>query len=334
MAMDIQILFWRGESPGGEYNRPGMSTPIAFMRGAILLLMVITLVSACDVSDPGSTETATAIQSPIPTSTIPEIPATPTPTLIPLAAVVNGEELTLAEYEAELTRYQSALDDDGAQIEQDDEMRVLEDLINQILLAQGAVQMGYGVEEEAIQTRLSELISAAGGESQFNTWLQENEYTRESFRKALERSMLGAWMRDQILAEIPELAEQVHVRQIILYNADQANQVFAELESGREFATLIAIYEPVTQGDLGWFPRGFLPHTEIEEAAFNLQPGEYSQVIETSVGFHIIQVLERDQDRPLSPEARLVWKEKGLQEWMALQHEASDITILIPGQGE
>jgi len=141
-------------------------------------------------------------------------------------------------------------------------------------------------------------------------------------------------MRDQILAEIPKSAEQVHVHQILLYNSDQAEQVLAELDSGREFATLAVIYEPVTQGNLGWFPRDFLPHPAIEEAAFNMQLGEYSQVIETSVGYHVIQVVDRDHDRPLSPEARLIWQERALREWVAMQRDESEIVIFIPQEGE
>jgi parvulin-like peptidyl-prolyl isomerase len=307
-----------------------MYIPINVIRKASLLWLVVYLISACGVSEPVPTDTETSIQSPIPTKTITQIPATPTPTPIPLAAMINEEGITLEEYEAELSRYRSAVGDGTVQTEQEDEALVLDDLINWVLLAQAAVENGFSLEDEALQMRLNELVSAAGGEEHFEKWLLENEYTQESFRKTLERSILGAWMRDQILAEVPLSAEQVNVRQILLYNADQANQVLAELESGREFATLLAIYEPVTQGNIGWFPRDFLPHPTIEEAAFSLQPGEHSQVIESSVGFHIIQVVERDQDRPLSPEARLVWKEKALQEWMAIQREKSDIIILIP----
>ena len=292
--------------------------------------MVIFLVSACSVSGPVRTETGELIQSPIPTKTITPVPPTPTPTPIPMAALINGEGITIEEYEAELSRYRAALVGGLPQSNQDAGVLVLGDLINQVLLAQGAVENGFLLAEEAFQSQLSTLISAAGGQDKFEKWLQENEYTQESFSKTLERSTLGAWMRDQILADVPLSAEQVHVQQILLYNSDQANQVFTELESGREFATLAAIYEPVTQGNLGWFPRDFLPHPLIEEAAFNLQPGEYSQVIETSVGFHIILVVERDPDHTLSPEARLIWKEKALQEWMAMQREQSDIVILIP----
>ena len=34
--------------------------------------------------------------------------------------------------------------------------------------------------------------------------------------------------------------------------------------------------------------------TSIEEAAFALQPGQFSQVIETEIGYHILYLVDRD----------------------------------------
>ncbi len=113
-----------------------------------------------------------------------------------------------------------------------------------------------------------------------------------------------------------------------MLNGEQANMVYGELESGRDFATLADEYDPVTGGELGWVPRNFLPHKEIEEVAFNLQPGEYSQVIETSVGYHIIQVVAIEDERRLSPDARLIWQELALRDWVSLRREVSNIEIL------
>jgi parvulin-like peptidyl-prolyl isomerase len=255
-------------------------------------------------------------------------PIPPTATPIPLAAIVNGVGIMLEEYEAELNRYLSAQGNSGSLNQIDADKVVLEDLIAQILLAQGAESNGFEIGEGEYHTRLNKLIDAAGGEDEFNNWLKNQEYSQDSFRKILERSIKGAWMRDQILAGVPRSVEQVHVQQILLYNSDQASEALAEVESGRDFATIAASYDPVTQGDLGWFPRNFLPHPSIEEAAFNLQPGEHSQVIESSVGFHIIQVVEKDPDHPLSPEARLIWQEIALRDWVAMQREQSDIIIV------
>jgi hypothetical protein len=53
-------------------------------------------------------------------------------------------------------------------------------------------------------------------------------------------------------------------------------------------------------GDLGFFSRGRMVQP-FEEAAFELQPGEISPVVETPFGYHVIQVEERRQAE-LGPE--------------------------------
>jgi hypothetical protein len=39
-------------------------------------------------------------------------------------------------------------------------------------------------------------------------------------------------------------------------------------------------------------------------------------------------MVEKDPDHPLSPEARLVWQENALRNWVAMQREQSNIIIL------
>ena len=304
---------------------------VHFSKATILTTIIFTswLLAACNVSEQ-PTVSASEVSASSPTPTITATPPPPTPTPIPLAATVNGEGIILDEYQAELARYQATQELNGSSGGKERERRVLDDLINQILLAQGALKSGFVVEVGTLQGRLDELEEKVGGEQAFNEWMVVNGYDVESFEKTLARSIAAAWMRDRILAEVPEVAEQLHVRQILLYNSEEANEVLAQLESGKDFASLAAAYDPITLGDLGWFPRGYLTTPELEQAAFSLQPDEYSQVIETSLGFHILQVIEHDPQRPLDPEARLVWQEKALQGWLEAQWMQSEIEILIP----
>jgi peptidyl-prolyl cis-trans isomerase C len=134
-------------------------------------------------------------------------------------------------------------------------------------------------------------------------------------------------MRDQIASEVPVVAEQVHARQILLSDSTQANDILALLQSGSDFTNLAFQSDPVAGGELGWFGRGELFYSELEDAAFALQPGQVSPIIQTPVGYHILQVLERQGDRPLSPAALLKTRQKAVEQWLQQQRSQSQIEI-------
>ena len=78
---------------------------------------------------------------------------------------------------------------------------------------------------------------------------------------------------------------------------------------------------------MGWFPRNYLVLQEIEEAVFNLQPGEYTQVIESTYGFHIVQVMERELDRPLTQDALIQKQKKAISDWLQDQRGTNSIVL-------
>jgi parvulin-like peptidyl-prolyl isomerase len=112
----------------------------------------------------------------------------------------------------------------------------------------------------------------------------------------------------------------------LLYNADTAQAVWSQLQAGADFDTLAAKYDPLTQGELGWSPQGYLLDPAVDAAAFSLQPGQYSQVIQTDAGYHIILVVARDPAHPLSPDARLALQIKALEDWLVQQRAQSAIS--------
>ncbi|MEJ2305263.1 MAG: peptidylprolyl isomerase [Anaerolineales bacterium] len=314
------------------YNLPHMCRNTHHFRAVGFLLIASLLWVACGriESTPTAASLPSATSTLTPTKTSTPTPFPPSPTPEPLAASVNGEEISLAEYQSELARYHASQPSSDANAAYDNGARVLDDLIDQVLLAQGARENGFTVDDTLVQDHLDRLVDQVGGEGPFAAWLADQGYTQDSFRPALARAIAAAWMRDQIIAKVPDNAEQVHARQILLYNSDQAEQVLAELDAGKDFATLSATYSPATLGELGWFPRGYLSSSAVEEAAFSLQPGEHSQVIESEIGFQIIEVIERIPDRPLDPDARMVLQEKALQDWLAMKRDQSEIEIFLP----
>jgi peptidyl-prolyl cis-trans isomerase C len=296
-------------------------------RPFLLTILVLTaaLLAAC-----GASETATSpADAATPGQDVPTIE--PSPTTEPLAATVNGEAITMADYQASLTRYTAAQEELGTLLATEEAQNtVLEDLINRLLLAQAARQAGYTADETAVNERLAALVEQLGGQPALDEWLSANGYSLESFLQDLALEMEAAWMREQITAAVPETAEQVLARQVLFTDSYQAERYYLQLQSGTSFDTVVANADPQGLGYLDWFPRGYLLQPELEEAAFALQPGEYSAIIETELGYHILQVLDRDPERPLSPDARLTLQMQALNEWLAWQRAESQIEMLLP----
>jgi peptidyl-prolyl cis-trans isomerase D len=101
-----------------------------------------------------------------------------------------------------------------------------------------------------------------------------------------------------------ETPEQVGASHILLKTADrdeeevrgQAEDVLAQVKAGGDFAELAKKYSEDTSADnggsLGLFGRGEMV-PEFEQTAFSMQPGEVSDLVKTTYGFHIIKVDQR-----------------------------------------
>ncbi len=108
------------------------------------------------------------------------------------------------------------------------------------------------------------------------------------------------------------MPERVHVRHILLKTTDKpkgevekikakAEDLLKQVKGGGDFTALAKknSEDPGSAaqgGDLGWIVRGqTVPN--FESAAFSLKPKEISGIITTEYGFHIIQVLEKEDAR-------------------------------------
>jgi parvulin-like peptidyl-prolyl isomerase len=288
------------------------------------VLLTALMLAACSAL-PGITTLDPATPTPVPATKTP-IPPSPTP--VPMAALVNGEGITLAEFNAELDRYKQAQTALGKTVDESQAAAiVLDDLIAQLLLAQAAQKEGFSMDGAALQARIDALAAQIGGADALKAWQSANGYSAESFRESLRRSSAAAWMRDRIVASVPSTAEQVHIRQILLYNEATALKIKARLDNGEDFDTLAAQVDPLARGDIGWFPRGYLSEKTIEEAAFALQPDQISDVVQSALGFHILKLIERDAAHPLSPDALLALQNSALSEWIAQARAQSNIVL-------
>jgi peptidyl-prolyl cis-trans isomerase C len=284
----------------------------------LTILFALGLSACASFFPPEPTLTPTATFTPEPPTATPE----------PMKLTVNGQGITVVEFNAEVQRYRTSQTNLGQTVSQEDASQAVRaDLTAQLLLAQAAHENGFLLDEAGIQTRIEVLAAQVGGPEALSKWQSEHGYNEQAFRSALRRAAESAWMRDKILAEVPSTAEQVHVQQILLYNQDTAQSFLTQLNGGADFDELASRADPLTRGDLGWVPRGYLLELKIEEAAFTLSVGAYSDVIATDVGFHIVKVLERDPQRPLSPDAYLALQELALKTWLDAQRQQAEIVF-------
>jgi peptidyl-prolyl cis-trans isomerase C len=287
-----------------------MSSPTSLRNIASLSLLLVLTLTAC--AAPGTINLLPATPTPIPTPS-----PTPTVTPIPLALSVNGEGIPVAEFDAELARYQKAQSALGNTPSPEAATKAVQaEFVDTLLLAQGAAAKGILIDEAGVQSRIDSLAAQVGGLEGLTAWETAHGYTDASFRSDLSRQMAAASMRDQIAASVPAAVEQVHVKQILLYNEETAQQALDYLKAGWNFNDLAAQYDPLTRGELGWFPHGYLPDPAIETAVFALQAGQFSDIIQTSAGYDILYVVARDPARPLAPDALLTLQDRAVQDWL------------------
>ncbi len=272
--------------------------------------------------------TATASATPQPTAT-PTATATPspTPTEIPLAARVNGEPILLADLEHRMDQVRAGLVAQGrdlsspkAQAELGEWRQwMLNAMIEEELAEQAAQARGISVTDEEVDAIVQRDIEDKGRE-EFDAWLIRYGMTEADYWHQVRADLISQRLNAQVIDEVPSSTEHVHARHILVATHQEAEAILSELENGADFGTLARTYSLDVStrdsgGDLDFFPRGLLLAPEVEEVAFSLEPGQTSPIVESMLGFHIVQVLEREV-RPVEPQDRDALKDYLIQEWL------------------
>jgi parvulin-like peptidyl-prolyl isomerase len=237
--------------------------------------------------------------------------AAPTPVPQGPAAVVNGQEIPMTAFLREVGKRQAPLIQRGvnvntaqgkAELEQV-KQQTLDNLIDDLLVLQDAAKQGVAVSDAEVEAEIQKGISTAGGQAKFEEQLKREGQTLDDARSTVRVQLLYQKMIAKVAGNL-QTSEQVHARHILVNSAGVAQALLQQLRGGTDFGQLAqqASLDTTTQanaGDLGWFPRGKLIAKELEDAAFALQPGQMSEVVQSALGYHIVQTLERDPARKL-----------------------------------
>jgi parvulin-like peptidyl-prolyl isomerase len=159
------------------------------------------------------------------------------------------------------------------------------------------------------------------------------------FRQIVKAALLENEVRQHFADQVPTEAEQINVSHIQSDTMEESQAALARLDAGEDFALVASevstdTFTAANAGELGWLLEGDLAARygpEIEEAAFSLNPGEYSQPISSTVGVHIIMVNERDV-RPLSDFRLQAQQQQAYLDWLdeARAGEGVDETLWNP----
>ncbi len=285
------------------------------------MLLTVAALAACG-GDTADSSSAAADRAPQATN----VGSAPQLTEEPLAARVNDQPITMAAFERERQRRLQGLEAQPA-TQADFDASVLDAMIDQLLIEQAAPRLGVTVNDADVDAELAvqEELAAANGTS-LEEMLAAQLYTTDEYRHVVRELLLTQKVSD-VVADVPPTAEQVHARHILVADEATARDLIAQLQQGADFAQLAMDYSldassAPSGGDLGWVPRGVLLQPEVEEAIFALADGEIApEPVHSSLGYHVVQTLERVQDRPLSQALLAERKQHAFQEWLAVERE-------------
>jgi parvulin-like peptidyl-prolyl isomerase len=305
----------------------------------LVLSGVALIVAACD----GNAPAQPAAPAAVPTVTLPAAqpqPAQPQPT-IGAAAIVNGQSVPMKLYQQQIDQFQATRVKQGLNVDSPEgqaqlaqiRQQILDNLIDDALVAQDAAKQGVSVSEADLDAAMNLLIETAGGQAAFDQRLAADGQTLEEARTLQRTQMLYNLMRDRITASLSNQSEQVHARHILVDSAAAAEALLAQIKAGADFGQVAqqSSQDTLTKasgGDLGWFPRGLLISKEVEDAAFALQPGQISGVIQSTFGFHLVQVLERDANRQPDAEQVLKLQPQVMERWLSGLRTAAKVERL------
>lgn len=291
-------------------------------RLAIALMVVSTIIAGC--GETAALETATPVASVTAES----------------AALVNGEPITMEYYQKQVSQVEAFFEQEGLNLQSAEgqerlaqvRRQVLEQMIDQDLTRQAAAEMEISISDEELESKIQEIIQQSGGQDQFAQALQDTGTSYDDFRQMLLDQLLSDAVFSTVTGSIPSVAEQVNARHILLTTRERAEEVLARLEGGEDFAFLAREYSADVSsrergGDMSFFPRGVMP-PQLEDAAFSLQVGQTSGIIESQFGFHIVQVLEKEE-REIIPEIYEELRQQTFMQWLQEQREGATIERFV-----
>lgn len=247
-----------------------------------------------------------------------------------VVAVVGDEKVLQSDIENMYLQYRA----EGITSPGDMKCEILEDYLAQSLLLNQAkidsIEISESQVELQLNSRLDYFINQIGSQERLEQYFNKTILEiKEDFRDLIRDQMITQEMQSTITGEvtitpsevrqyfnrlsedsIPYIDSRIEIKQIIRYPPVKDEAILEvrqrlldlrkRITEGENFATLAVLYsqDPSAPrgGEVGFMGRGEID-PEYAKAAFSLKKGQVSNIVETVFGYHIIQLIERRDDR-------------------------------------
>jgi peptidyl-prolyl cis-trans isomerase C len=251
-------------------------------------------------------------------------------------ATVNGTPITQRAFDREMNLFVRRIRRPVSSLQPDQLAQVrdsiLNDLINRELLFQESGKQKIEIPKAEIQKEFDRIKERYEDPQKFQALMEQMQMTEEGLKDQIHRrtavqTLINQEVGDKITITDAEAKQayddnpadfkqkaQVHARHILIKlapDADEAAKAEARKKieavqekalKGGDFAELAKAHSEgpsnARGGDLGFFGRGQMVKP-FEEAAFALEPGKISDIVETRFGYHLIKVEEKKAERAL-----------------------------------
>jgi peptidyl-prolyl cis-trans isomerase SurA len=247
-----------------------------------------------------------------------------------IVAVVGDKKIQYSDIQQNYMQ----LKEQGERVNEASKCQILEQLLVQkLLLNQSEVDSLKVTDSEIegeLESRLQYFMNIFGSQEKLENYYKKSTIEiKQDFRNDIREMILTRKMRSKITEglsvtpsdvrayykgllqdSIPYIDAEVEYNQILIYPKSSEQAIIDAREkllgireriiNGESFATLAVIYSEdgsaVKGGDLGWISKSELD-PEYAKAAFALKKGTISKIVESSLGYHLIQCIDRTEDR-------------------------------------
>lgn len=256
---------------------------------------------------------------------------------IQYVAKVNGVEISATDLDRKFSLIKERFAKMGTPLEdsklQEYRQNILNNLIDQEVLYQDSIAQGIKIPADEVNAELEKFKKQFETEDAFKKQIQEMNFTEKDILSQIERSKtIQKYIEDKVKSEIRvsekdqkkyyndhidqfKLPERIHASHILVKLDPKAKDaerkealkkiedIKAKLNKGEDFAKIAEEFSDCPSkskgGDLGFFIRGQMVKP-FEDAAFRLEPGQTSGIVETQFGFHIIKSQEKTKPTTLA----------------------------------